>query len=193
MSNADSNDPDEILEFQSDFSAWAGQVANYMSKHKYKYGFLSTYNETIFFKQETHRLTGALARANHVRNGEQDTSDGTDRRIPFVPDPDKKSSSSSPSPSKPSSSKGKAPHQRSHTTGDSLVGKMNGLKMDSPDVAKAKAKSMQYPTAKGHSTGKSGTWTWEKGDKKGEVDSSRTHHGILLVTIYGKEYRGIPI
>ncbi|KAL8871045.1 MAG: hypothetical protein Q9174_003048, partial [Haloplaca sp. 1 TL-2023] len=70
MSDADSDDAADILSFESDFSAWAGQVANYMSKHKYKYGFLSTYQETVFFKQETFQLTGAWAKANDVANGE---------------------------------------------------------------------------------------------------------------------------
>lgn len=44
-----------------------GQVANYMKLHQYQYGFLSTYDETVFFKQETHRFTSAWASANGVR------------------------------------------------------------------------------------------------------------------------------
>lgn len=43
-----------------------GQVANYMKTFRYKYGFLSTYDDTVFFKQETHILTGAWANANGV-------------------------------------------------------------------------------------------------------------------------------
>ncbi|KAL8830160.1 MAG: hypothetical protein Q9170_005865 [Blastenia crenularia] len=63
---------DELLnyhQFVEDFGPVAGQVANYMKEHHYKYGFLTTYNYTVFFKQESTTLTGTMADANQVVNG----------------------------------------------------------------------------------------------------------------------------
>ncbi|KAI4235655.1 MAG: hypothetical protein LQ349_003008 [Xanthoria aureola] len=64
-------DPDRPTreDFEQTFTLCAGQVANYMKLHQYQYGFLSTYDETVFFKQETHRFTGAWASANGVPQG----------------------------------------------------------------------------------------------------------------------------
>lgn len=44
-----------------------GQVADYMKAYSYKYGFLTTYEQTVFFKQEPLIFTGALATQNNIR------------------------------------------------------------------------------------------------------------------------------
>ncbi|KAL8946995.1 MAG: hypothetical protein Q9222_006677 [Ikaeria aurantiellina] len=59
-------DPDQFLE---EFSQRAGQVAYYMKLNNFKYGFLTTYDHTVFFKQETMALTGQIARANEHSDG----------------------------------------------------------------------------------------------------------------------------
>ena len=41
--------------FGEDLRRIAEQVAKYISVHTLKYAFLSTYGETVFFKQETRR------------------------------------------------------------------------------------------------------------------------------------------
>ncbi|KAL8918052.1 MAG: hypothetical protein Q9208_007574 [Pyrenodesmia sp. 3 TL-2023] len=38
--------------------------------HSYKYGFLTTYNETVFFKQESYTFDGDMATINEYENGE---------------------------------------------------------------------------------------------------------------------------
>ncbi|KAL9598458.1 MAG: hypothetical protein Q9219_004494, partial [cf. Caloplaca sp. 3 TL-2023] len=50
--------------FRQAFTHTAGQIANYMKKHEYKYGFLTNYESTIFFKQESYTFQEPMAAAN---------------------------------------------------------------------------------------------------------------------------------
>lgn len=45
---------------KADVSFAVGQVAHYMRKENYKYGFLSTYDATVFFKQEPYTFRGRM-------------------------------------------------------------------------------------------------------------------------------------
>ncbi|KAL8900638.1 MAG: hypothetical protein Q9207_005597 [Kuettlingeria erythrocarpa] len=66
MATEDGNNP----QFRRDFPTSAGQVANYMKQHSYKYGFLTTYTDTVFFKQESYTFTEEMASLNNFRKGE---------------------------------------------------------------------------------------------------------------------------
>ncbi|KAL8651994.1 MAG: hypothetical protein Q9210_002946 [Variospora velana] len=53
--------------FMREFTRCIGQVANYMKTYRYKYGFLTTYNDTVFVKHEI--CEGPMATANGLSSG----------------------------------------------------------------------------------------------------------------------------
>ncbi|KAL8639907.1 MAG: hypothetical protein Q9226_008812 [Calogaya cf. arnoldii] len=55
--------------FIREFQKLIGQVAVYMSEFKYKYGFITTYEETVFLKQHVYEFTGETARKNRLQPG----------------------------------------------------------------------------------------------------------------------------
>ena len=51
---------------KADISFAVGQVANYMRKENFKYGFLTTYDATVFFKQEPYTFRGRIAQEKNT-------------------------------------------------------------------------------------------------------------------------------
>ncbi|KAL8875461.1 MAG: hypothetical protein Q9198_006187 [Flavoplaca austrocitrina] len=60
-------EPNRGTIFRNRFPRSAGQVAEYMKRYRLKYGFLTTYTETVFFKQEVTPFDGGVARINDIR------------------------------------------------------------------------------------------------------------------------------
>ncbi|KAL8671589.1 MAG: hypothetical protein Q9168_003913 [Polycauliona sp. 1 TL-2023] len=63
------DEPHMGTNFVSGLPRVTGQVAGYMKSKKHKYGFLTTYAETVFFKQELLTFDGTLAVNNNVAQG----------------------------------------------------------------------------------------------------------------------------
>ncbi|KAI4221283.1 MAG: hypothetical protein L6R36_007013 [Xanthoria steineri] len=70
-----SHEPHRGQRFVGRFMRSAGQVADYMKEYGFKYGFLTTYKETIFFKQEILTFDNELASINQISLGPESQTD----------------------------------------------------------------------------------------------------------------------
>ncbi|KAL8949739.1 MAG: hypothetical protein Q9222_004185 [Ikaeria aurantiellina] len=199
----DNEDPDR---FETVFAARAGQIANYMREHDRKYGFLTTYEDTVFFKQETITFDGALAAAhsslelpqshvyyNNEKNWATDVVKNPRARRLGKPQSQVKhaaaSSASRSMSTRLSASTSKTPQKQMYPGSvNVLADKMNGLHIEDQ-----KTRMMRLPEHKVHWDRQRKAYICQVNGRWGTVGKSQEIDGVLLVKINDLKYRGILV